>query len=143
MVCGIFVDVSLTKRLLFSALIVVVLSMSMWGAVSTGMMMQDGTMQNCPFMGVTALCNMNLLEHLTAWQSMFNAIPASIASVFLLLSLLALVFLAYGRVRELFYESIDSLAVLVQLYARRSLAFAYANSLQQAFSDGILNPKVY
>ena len=136
-------NVSQTKKLLLSVLLVALLTVGVWGAVSSGMMMQDGTMQNCPFMGVTALCDMGALEHLTAWQSMFAALPTNAASALLLLILLALVLLVRVVGRLPFKVEINWQAIRQKLYAKHLLASSYAHPLQEAFSQGILNPKVY
>ena len=132
------------SRHLVLLLFVMVLSMStMGGVISSEMMLYDGTMQNCPFMGVAALCQMNPLEHLVAWQSMFSAIATNAANVFLLLLLLTLILLMRIVGRLPFKEHLDRLAVRERQYTRHSLAFAHANPLQEALSQGILNPKVY
>ena len=103
---------------------------------------QSGQMTGCMFSG-TAICTMTPLEHLAAWQSMFSATISNATSIFLLLLLLALVLFVHIVWRLPFKDQLDWLAVRQRLYSRRSLAFAYTNPLQEAFSRGILNPKVY
>ena len=103
---------------------------------------QNGHMTGCMFSG-TAICTMTPLEHFAAWQAMFSATLANSTSTFLLLLLLALVLLVRIVGTLPFKEPANRQAVRQRLYARHTLAFAYANSLQEAFSQGILNPKVY
>lgn len=69
-------------------LAVTFLTMSAGGAMSAEMMMEDGVMHGCPYMGVTALCNMTPLEHMSEWQSMFTATTQQFAAVSLLLALM-------------------------------------------------------
>ena len=140
---GMFMCVTRAKRILVLVLVIAVLAIGIWGAVSTGTMMHDGNMQNCPYVGVATLCNMTTLEHFAAWQAMFSAIPANAVSVFLLLTLLAFVLSVHNVERLPFKEQLNLLAVRQRLYTRHSLAFAYASPLQEAFSRGILNPKVF
>ena len=105
----------------------------------------DGQMSsgNCFMPGMTeALCQMNLLEHIASWQSMFTAMPSQSDVVLLLLALLAL---ALGT---LFIRSHNSTAPPQALVLQ--LAFAYykrripiVHPLQEAFSNGILHPKIF
>jgi hypothetical protein len=64
--------------------------MTMGGVFSYEMMMShdNGMMYNCPYMGITALCDMTSLEHLSQWQQMFAGIVQqfSILALFLLLA---------------------------------------------------------
>jgi len=120
--------------------IIAFLVISFWGLYSMPMD-EHGEMANCPFMGVAAVCRMNPLEHLAAWQNMFTVPPQKIFFVFLTLLLLA--FLAalllrnFWRTRE--KESLSTEAV----YYERTNAAPIRNPLQEAFSDGILHPKIF
>jgi hypothetical protein len=79
-------------RKTFAILLLVALaSVGGWSAHVVNVDMQ-GEMSGCPFMG-TALCQMNPLEHLSAWQGMLAYLPGQAV----LSTLLALVlFLALG-----------------------------------------------
>ncbi len=86
----------------------------------------------CPVMGMSAICQMNPLEHLGKWQAMFTALPLEI-----ILFAFALLFLLVNM-------------TFVKLFARsppprpNSTQFNFFKSpLQEAFSDGLLNPKIY
>ena len=74
------------RKILFALLLVCVLMVSVGGVLSSGMM-HEGHMQNCPFMGITAICNMNALEHLSGWQRLFTMTPHSFTTLILLLLL--------------------------------------------------------
>jgi hypothetical protein len=67
--------------------------------LSSDMSMKDGKMAPCPYMGMTAVCNMTPFEHITAWQSAFAAIPVETAMM-----LLFVLFTLFGSIvlRHLF-----------------------------------------
>lgn len=99
---------------------------------------------NCFMPGMTeALCQMDPLEHIASWQSMFTAIPNQGDVVLLLLALLAL---ALGA---LFIRSFRNIplpqppAVLQTpfLYYKRHIPIIHP--LQEALSSGILHPKIF
>ena len=109
--------------------------------LSYGMPMDsNGQMSNCPFMGITALCKMNPLEHMNAWQNLFAAIPSKAANplaALLLLALFAVVFLRdFWNVKKH-----QPVAIFRQRF--REKTFVAHTSLQEAFSSGILNPKLF
>ncbi len=46
---------------------------------------------NCPFMvGETAICQMNIFDHIASWQAMFTALPTELSTIVLLLLSLVL-----------------------------------------------------
>lgn len=52
-------------------------------------MNDDGTMANCPYLGITALCTMQPLEHVVALQSMLAALPVKTVGFFIAIILFA------------------------------------------------------
>lgn len=116
------------------------LLLSSFGVLHFSMMQTDGQMSGCPFMGEGAICQMNPLEHLAAWQSAFTTIlpDQSLASLLLLL-LLSFLLLRIGR--QKFARNKDSPIQLFRIRFRERLFFP--SPLQEAFSNGILNPKVF
>jgi len=108
--------------------------------LSHSMMGMDSSMNsNCPFMpGMTALCNMGPLEHLAAWQGMFASLPFQNPILFLLLILCAFS-LVWNLWKE--FHPPDRGRVFLHLLHRRNILPAPA--LQELFSSGILNPKVF
>lgn len=97
---------------------------------------------NCPFGGHSiALCQMNPMEHIQEWQSMFTILPAknylSLSSALLVF----LVLLALGSIKT-FTEFNQSRfnSRTHYFYLNR---FALFNQLRELFSSGILNPKIF
>lgn len=132
-----------SKTLLVLGLIAFLL-VGFFGLSHSSMAMgEDGnmTMSNCPFMsGQAVVCNMNPLEHIAAWQNMFTSIPQQDVATLLLLLLasLALVFIWTGQKRSSVTDSLQT-----PQYVRIKEYIPIANSLQELFSNGILNPKLY
>lgn len=112
------------------------------GAGHLGMAMRpDGQMSRCPFMGVATICQMNLLEHIAAWQNMFSALPQK--DIFASLALLPPILLTFLLLGNLFrVPSKEFLSAETVRYKRRNILLI-PTSLQLAFSDGILHPKVF
>lgn len=105
----------------------------------------DGDMSSsdCFMPGMTAsLCQMNPLEHISTWQNMFTAVPSQ-SDIFLLLAvLLALVS------SVVFLHSYRNMAPQRVLALQPSLTYykrhvPIVSSLQEAFSSGILHPKLF
>jgi len=98
--------------------------------------------QKCFMPGMSTMCQMSPIEHISAWQNMFTAIPGGInyLVVFLILFTLIISRLALlGRIRQLIV-SLPSLPLLI-LYRKRY--FPIPSYIQEAFSSGILHPKLY
>ncbi len=108
---------------------------------STMGMGPDGSMAmtNCPFMtGQAVVCNMNPLEHIAAWQSMFTSTLAQNGSMFILLFLAAL---ALVWTRSLWPPPEKALGSTFRILHREE--HLPPSLLQELFSSGILNPKVF
>ena len=111
---------------------------------STMNMGPDGsmTMSNCPFMsGQAVVCNMNPLEHIAAWQSMFATTFQQNGSDLLTLLLVALA-LALVWTRSFWPRSKQYLqpAFSIPQHRKERLPLPL---LQELFSNGILNPKLF
>lgn len=99
----------------------------------------DGQMSGCPFMAHAAsLCGMGPSEHIALWERLFTAAPHR---AFLLLLSVLLLSAALFRLRSLRVRTWVS-PVQYQAYRRLALAFAPLDPLEQAFSQGILHPKI-
>ncbi len=139
--------IRLTKigKALFVSGLVVLFLFSFFGIAHSSMSMgEDGnmTMSNCPFMsGQAAVCNMNPLEHIAAWQGMFMSIPQQAGSnlIVLLLTAIALSFL---WIINLWRPSINHTYSSNHFFVRKDY-IPLASQLQELFSSGILNPKIY
>lgn len=118
-------------------LLTVIVSMTMGGVLSYEMMMSDGAMHNCPYMGIASLCTMTALEHLSQWQQMFAATAQSLA-VFALL--LLLVMSAISRLVEDLFVSVQSPPRVASRYRYKE---SIANPLRLALARGLIHPKTF
>lgn len=101
----------------------------------------DIPMPGCPFMndGQPVLCTMSPLEHIEAWQDMFVAIPN--VEIALLLSLILLSAFAFYRLPQKWPSFSIQLFQISPTYSPRAIR---VNSyITEAFSNGILNPKLF
>lgn len=104
-----------------------------------GMTSDGGKMGDCPFAGVTySMCDQGTPFHLSAWQGLLAVIPlgASVALVILLasLSFIYLPFLSLWK-----FQPVPILYVRRTDYGH----FLPQSPLKEAFSKGILNPKLF
>ena len=136
-----------TKRLTNSFLIlglVAFLSVGLFGSShSFSMEMKDnGTTSSCLFTGMDEICTMTFIEHLSAWQSMFNSIPVRSAIISLLALAFALLLFA-GFLKRYFIWVLERMTATQKLYLVQHPNLSLFKLLQEAFSQGILNPKIY
>ena len=124
--------------------LVAFLSVGLFGSShSFGMEMKDdGTMGGCLFTGVDEICIMTFTEHLSAWESMFIGIPVKSAILSLLVFAFALLLFA-GFLKRYFILALERMAALQKLYLVHHPNLSLFNPLREAFSQGILNPKIY
>ncbi len=137
-----FQGATITKKLmgLFSLLLLLV-SFGFAYFHTQSMSATDIPMPGCPFMndGKPVLCTMSPLEHIEAWQDMFTAIPTT--EILLLLSLLLLALYTLQRLPSKWPQSILRTFYIPQPHSVPRLSFS--SYLAQAFSDGVLNPKLF
>ena len=132
------------SRLLGAFILLAFIAVSLFGSGS-GISMQTeahGKMTGCIFSGTT-LCTMTPFEHMAEWQTTLSSIPTQAGSALLLLLVLAAVYVAFVIARQLRHVSFNLIEIRQKLYRKRAFTFAYADPLQEAFSQGILNPKTY
>jgi hypothetical protein len=128
-------------KILVAAALLTFLLFGTAGAMHFGMNMGvDGKMAPCPFSGEGSICTMNPLEHIAAWQSAFTTTVQNERDIALLLLGLVLLF-TVGFWRELFAKR--GLRTLQRLRFNLRQQFEILDPLQEAFSNGILNPKVF
>lgn len=131
-----------TQNIIKVSLTLSVLWVLLFGFSQFGMNMdmQDG-MINCPFMpGHSAvICQMNPLEHIQEWQNMFIALPMSVISI-----LIFVILLLFVLKRFKFWDTLQ-IPEISNFYSKFSFSdnFKAFNPLQEAFSQGILNPKLF
>lgn len=105
-------------------------------------MNDDGTMANCPYLGITALCTMQPLEHIAALQTMLAALPAKIAGIFT-----TIIFLAFALLLTVLSPfNTGALRYVACSYAgkrRRRAVLSIPDAIRDAFSRGILHTKAF
>ena len=122
-------------------LILSVFWMLLFGLFAVGGDVADPT-QKCPFSNHSmVICQMNPAEHIQEWQSMFTMLPVQSA----ILALLAIfAFFAIFKFKTWGRISLPNPALLhSQKYKLRVNNFQIFDPLQEAFSNGILNPKLF
>ena len=135
-----FLPQNLTKILLALG-IVAFLLVGFFGVGLSGIHMGSlgQEMPGCPVMGMTVVCQMDPLEHIAAWQSMFvSALPNGILNV--LAVLLAFLFFAFLKKDGRFLPLASSPKTI---QVPRRVISIIRNPLADAFSNGILNPKIF
>lgn len=122
--------------IIFSALLLLLFGFSQFGM---GMDM-SGQMINCPFSGHSmSICKMNPMEHIEEWQSMFASLPVK-DTLSILFTLL--LFIAIRKLLPWHKFSLPEIKYLHTKYLFRG-NFHISNPLKEAFSGGILNPKLF
>lgn len=107
--------------------------------LSHAVMDRHGEMLNCPFMSETILCQMTPLQHLSAWQSMFTQVSIKeIFNAFVFLLLSSILSFAFTDFWYRKYQLEQSL-----YFKSRTPPIFIPNLIQEAFSNGILNPRIH
>jgi predicted metal-binding membrane protein len=134
----------LRKKLSKNATILVLASFAFMSVLGMGisMEMNDGKMPGCPFMaGRAAMCQMSAMEHIAQLQQSFLGIPTKMNLLMLAMVLLAVAILPFVKPFSRLKEITDFFS---RLFAYRSEPHAQiSNPILLAFSDGILNPRIY
>ncbi len=117
--------------------------MSLCGTVLNVRMEKDAqtSTSGCMFSAI-AICTLSPLAHFAVGQSMFTGTAFDAVRALALL-LAAAVFAVYITRRLLFDDVLNFLETRQRLRFEHSLAIVHISSFQEAFSRGILNPKVY
>lgn len=112
------------------------------GAVHVGMdMTHDPMMTPCPLTGYsTVMCDMNVLEHIAAWQSAFAATFENARNIGLLVLAFALL-LTFGWRRKLVVDRNPPPLRRERHELQKQIGIF--NPLREAFSSGIIHPKVF
>lgn len=110
--------------------------------MSMSMKMTDGQMSSCPFtIGQTAMCQMGAIEHIAKWHQAFPGISTKTNFLALIAGLLAIVIISLSRPFSQF-EKLTRLAARLFAYHKAHFVKIF-DPLLIAFSNGILNPKIY
>lgn len=134
---------SLHGKLSENLIIFVLASFAFVNILGMGMSMEtkDGQMSGCPFMaGQATMCQMSVTEHIAKWQQAFLGILTKGNFLALVLFLLFLVVIPFTK---LFFQiKATKQTAHVSSYRRNTFAKVF-DPLLVAFSDGILNPRIY
>ena len=131
-------------RALFGILIAFAFLTSYFGVATIHAPMDsNGTMSGCAMPGMATLCQMDPLEHITAWQNMFTAVPSQNDILLLLAFLLALalgaLFLTHRSIAPPRVARVSQQKLF--LYFKQRIPIIHP--LQEAFANGILHPKIF
>lgn len=113
--------------------------------LSNDMEMNDnGTMSGCLFDGRAEICPMTITEHLSRWQGMFTAIPQKADLLILLFAIISAVgVLAFSILKQNQLLLLKYFSDRWRLYLKQNPHLSLFDHLREAFSRGILNPKIY
>src|SRR3989344_2407901 len=122
---------------IFGKKIAFILALAFIFSFSVGMMTMHtddkGNMSDCPFMGMDAICQMGIFEHIGTFQSMFMGIPAK-SILFTIMLVLVLVSLALIPKSGIPPNHL-------RIYIKENLQLPNFNKTLLALSDGRLQPK--
>ena len=127
-------------KLLTSITIAAFLLVGVGSITHAGMMESDCQADSvcCSLMGHdAAVCSMNPLEHLSAWQSLFAAIPAQSTVMLLLLLVALLLVFRLNQCPWLLYASSQP------VYIRRDPGVIIHDSLRRFITRGLMHPKIF
>lgn len=88
----------------------------------------------------SAVCRMNPLEHIQEWQNMFTAIPNP-GNILLLSLILSLFLIIFRFTKYLNYLNEPDFYKKILFIPQKTKPII--NFLEEAFSNGILNPKIF
>jgi hypothetical protein len=129
-----------TSKYILVTLATIFFVISSIGVSYIGMSMgASGQMSGCPLMGVPALCHMSPLEHAFTLQNMLTAVPFSGMFALLVSILLALAITLLASI----WKDLGILFEPVLRPPSRARELILRHSLQEAFSNGILNSKAF
>jgi hypothetical protein len=132
-------------RVLLGLALVSFLSVAFFGISQTVMGMEkqsDGNMSGCLFSGKAEICTMTFSEHVGHWQAMFTTTaPQKVLSFVLLI--LAVVFVAVAILKRNLLLLSSYHATRWRLYIKQNPNLSLFNPLREAFSSGILHPKIF
>ncbi len=128
----------LSKRILTLSILVLFVTMVIFGLHASMMADKDGNMSKCPLTnGTSSICPMNVFEHIGTWQSLFATIIPIIILFFFVLT-----FLFVGSLFKNLSNT-NSMRHRFLIYQRRSFIFQLFDYFRLVFRKGILNPKVF
>ncbi len=132
-------------RFLLGFALIAFLLVAFFGASqSMGMEEQnDGKMSGCVFSGKVEICTMTFSEHISHWQNIFTTTAPQNALTLALLILLAVVFIVVATFKRNLLLLSNYYTTRWRLYIRNNPELSLFDPIKEAFSQGILNPKIY
>jgi|SRR3989338_2476923 len=129
-----------TSKTILSFALVAFLLLGTFGFSHAGMTTgMDGQMTNCPFTPGVSICEMNPLEMIAASQNLFTTLPLQKDLFSVLMLIIAAVLLLFVSWKPYTPRRHTTSHTLI----RRREYIPLSNALQELFSNGILNPKLY
>lgn len=129
------------KKFLVSVVLAAFLVVGIFGLSHIVMNMTAGDdALGCLFMNTPTLCAMNPFEHIAMWQSTFAASFSKEIFSLLMLTLLIVLFIFTSQGLE---RSRKTPPLLVRVWHHIYRVFIAKDPLQEAFSNGILHPKIF
>ena len=104
-------------------------------------MAQDGGMGGCILNGQISQCMMSIPEHIALWQGLVTSLPQSGFLSILALLLVSVSLIAFWQ--NHLYKFYERIAFRYKLYIKQYSQINIFNYLQESFSGGILNSKIY
>jgi hypothetical protein len=109
--------------------------------IGMSMEMKDDQMSSCPFMiSQATLCQMSVTEHIAKWQQSLLGIPTKTNFLVLVVVLLAVVIISFIKLSQL--KALKERAARLFAY-QKTYFLEIFDPLLLAFSNGIINPKIY
>ena len=97
---------------------------------------ENGSMSGCPFMTGSSICPMGILEHISTFQSIFNAI---FSKTFLYLTVLILSYLIISSSLPININSPPKFLSILRSNRKRF----FSDQFLLAISDGRIQPKLF
>ncbi len=131
-------------KMILAGLAVVLFAFAIFTSVGHIGMSVDNGMEPCPFMGMPAVCTMDIFEHMGEWQTMLALFPQGLERAATLIALFAFV-VAYLFSIQYWrrYALGERARVHVALSARQYRQTSIPDVLRESFSRGILHSKAY
>ncbi|MDO8572604.1 MAG: hypothetical protein Q7S11_02410 [bacterium] len=99
-----------------------------------------GQDMGCLYMDIASLCTMNPFQHIAVWQNVFVAsFPKEIFSLIAFTLLIVL----FAFTSWSFRRSSKTALFVTRVWQFISRVFVVRSPLQEAFSNGILHPKIF
>ncbi len=133
-------------KTIFAMTIVSFLVFSLFGIVivmNEMKMDNHGAISDCLFMTVTSQCPITFTGHINLWQLMFNTLLPVISLMSVILLAITLTFTKLLFNNNSFTQPLKFLTLRYRLYLKQHPLVSLFDYLKEAFSQGILNPKIY